>query len=248
MPTQQYIVTHCLPHRKALVKLHMFNPKVMSSKISRYTTPRGPESEFTPGSRGRILRNLQGITRKTEMDRIEYEALVQVQEIYLNTITEETRLTAAMICQMHRDWLGRIYAWAGQYRTVELQKGSFRWPPAYRVAENMATFERELLARHTPCPHEPLAKTARRIAEVHAELLLIHPFREGNGRLARWLADLMSLQAGYPLPKYEFAGKGAKTYQKRYLTAVLSGYSQDYEPLTAFFSEAITRRLEEPDR
>jgi hypothetical protein len=29
---------------------------------------------------------------------------------------------------------------------------------------------------------------------VHAELLLIHPFREGNGRLARWLADLMALQ------------------------------------------------------
>ena len=34
------------------------------------------------------------------------------------------------------------------------------------------------------------------IAMVHTELLLIHPFRDGNGRLARWLADIMAAQAG----------------------------------------------------
>jgi len=38
---------------------------------------------------------------------------------------------------------------------------------------------------------------ATALAEVHAELILIHPFREGNGRLARLLALLMALQAGF---------------------------------------------------
>jgi hypothetical protein len=28
-------------------------------------------------------------------------------------------------------------------------------------------------------------------------MLLVHPFRDGNGRLARWLAELMFFQAGY---------------------------------------------------
>ncbi len=93
---------------------------------------------------------------------------------------------------MHRDWLGKVYPWAGQYRTVELQKGAFKWPPAFRVAENMATFEQDWLARHTLCRLGALQEVARRMAEVHAEFLLIHPFREGNGRLARWLAELMS--------------------------------------------------------
>jgi len=79
---------------------------------------------------------------------------------------------------MHKDWLGKIYPWAGQYRTVELQKGAFRWPPAFRVAENMERFEREMLARDTPCPPVLVRDAARRMAEVHAELLLIHPFRE----------------------------------------------------------------------
>jgi cell filamentation protein len=214
-------------------------------KISRYTTPKGPEAEFQSGSRRQVLRNSLGITSKREMDKAEYKALVRVQEQYLKKIDEKTRFTAAMICRMHRDWLGEIYPWAGRYRTVELRKGSFKWPPAFRVEQNMGTFERNLLARHTPCQPGPLPDVARRIAEVHAELLLIRPFREGNGRLARWLAELMCLQAGFPIPDYGFTGKGGEKRQRVYLAAVTRGYAQDYEALTAFFAEAITRRLEE---
>ena len=214
-------------------------------KISRYNTPKVPETEFQPGSRRQVLRNLLGITSKLEMDKAEYQALLRVQEAYVEKIDAESRFTASLICRMHRDWLGRIYTWAGHYRTVELQKGAFRWPPAFRVAENMATLEHDLLARQTPCRPGPLPEVARRIAEVHAELLLIHPFREGNGRLARWLAELMSLQAGFPLPDYGFTGRGSTERQDTYLAAVTRGYAQDYAALTAFFAGAITRRLEE---
>ena len=55
------------------------------------------------------------------MDRAEYESLVRVQSVYLEKIGPETRFTARTICDMHRDWLGDIYDWAGKYRDVELQ-------------------------------------------------------------------------------------------------------------------------------
>jgi cell filamentation protein len=71
----------------------------------------------------------------------------------------------------------------------------------------------------------------------------LHPFRDGNGRLARWLADLMALQAGLPAPDYGFTGRGGKVRQREYLIAVGAGYVQDYEALTRFFLEAIERRL-----
>jgi cell filamentation protein len=100
-----------------------------------------------------------------------------------------------------------------------------------------------LLREHTPCRPAPLPVVARRLAEVHAELLLIHPFREGNGRLARWLADLMALQAGYDLPQYGFRGRGAQSRQARYLEAVKQGYLQDYGAFADFFLEAIERGL-----
>jgi len=211
--------------------------------LSRYITPKGPEAEFEPGSGRRVLRNRLGIRLKKEIDRIEFEALVTAQESYLDCIGPHTRLTAEMLRRMHFDWLGGIYEWAGRYRTVELTKGDFRWPPAFRIAENMDVFEKGALARCTPCQPEPLGEVARCIAEVHAELLLIHPFREGNGRLARWVSDLMAFQAGLPAPDYGFVGRGAKGRRAAYLEAVRKGYVRDYGPLTAFFVEALERRL-----
>ncbi len=214
-----------------------------SRKPSRYVTPEGVEAEFEPGSRGRVLRNRLHIWRKREMDRVEFDALVRAQEEYLRRIDPDTRLTAEILRQMHRDWLGGIYEWAGQYRTVELAKGDFRWPPAFRVAENMDAFEKGVLARCTPCRPGSVAQVARCMAEVHAELLLIHPFREGNGRLARWVSDLMASQAGLLAPDYGFTGRDAGKRRAAYLNAVRRGYVQDYEPLADFFVEALERRL-----
>jgi hypothetical protein len=62
------------------------------------------------------------------------------------------------------------------------------------------------------------------------------------------VADLMSLQAGLPLPKYDFSGRGASLRQKVYLNAIIRGYARDYEPLARFFVEAVSRRLEESER
>lgn len=211
---------------------------------SRYVTPSGPEVEYEPGSHSRVLRNRLGVRRKREMDRLEFEALITAQEKYLAGLGPNTRLTAAMLCRMHFDWLGGIYEWAGRYRTVELAKGDFRWPPARRIAQNMDAFDKGILKRCTPCPPGLLDEVARCIAQVHAELLLIHPFREGNGRLARWVSDLMAFQAGLPAPDYGFLGRNAIRRRTAYLEAVNKGYVQNYEPLTAFFVAALERRLD----
>jgi len=210
----------------------------------RYVTPSGPEAETQPGSRDRVPANLQGIVSPTALDRAEYDALVQAQEQFLSRIGPDTRFTARMLCEMHKTWLGGLYPWAGQYRTVELQKGDFRWPPAYLVEQNMSVFENGLLRTHTPCVSSSLEKVSRRLAEVHAELLLIHPFRDGNGRLARWLSDLMALQAGLPVPAYSFEGRAKGKKRTAYLAAVTQGYVQNYAPLAAFFKEALERALE----
>lgn len=207
----------------------------------RYITASGPEAEYEPGSRGRVLRNIKGIRSKREMDQSEIDALAEVQDAYLDVIGPDTAITSELVCRMHRDWLGKIYAWAGSYRTVDMSKGGFTWPPAMLVEQNMAIIERDVLLVRTPCRPGPLDRVASDMAEVHAELLLVHPFREGNGRLARWVADIMALQAGYPLPAYRFTGRGSDADKKRYLSAVKRGYQKDYVPLAAFFTDAIGR-------
>ncbi len=78
------------------------------------------------------------------------------------------------------------------------------------------------------------------LAVIHTELLLIHPFREGNGRIARLLAMLTGLQAGMPLLDFSLI-KGKK--KLGYFSAVRAGVDRNYEPMQQIFREVITRTL-----
>ncbi len=66
------------------------------------------------------------------MDEAEAMTLAQVQRRYFleEIVSKDTRFSVELISQMHRDWLGSIYEWAGTYRTVDISKGDFKFPPA----------------------------------------------------------------------------------------------------------------------
>jgi fido (protein-threonine AMPylation protein) len=51
---------------------------------------------------------------------------------------------------LSRTAVRRIREWAGDYRTVNVAKGGFAWPPAYLVASHMEALESGLLREHTP--------------------------------------------------------------------------------------------------
>ncbi len=104
----------------------------------------------------------------------------------------------------------------------------------------MEEFERDVLARYTPCNSKDRADNIRALAETHAELVLIHPFREGNGRLARILSILMALQAGLPL--LDFSSIAEKKKQE-YFVAVQAGLGKNYGPMERLFAEIIERSL-----
>lgn len=79
--------------------------------------------EFQPGSRGRVLRNLLGIVRVRDMNLAESQALEIAQDLALDGFDADHRFTAQDICDLHALWLGPIYPWAGEYRSVDIGKG-----------------------------------------------------------------------------------------------------------------------------
>jgi cell filamentation protein len=205
----------------------------MASK--RYAAA-GSESEFQPGSRGRVLRNLLGITRVREMEEVEAQAFKAAQIEAQKAYEPNHRFTPADIRRLHRMWLGEIYPWAGNYRTLNIGKGGLQFAHAPLIPRLIAIFGKEVLRRHTPCGSAANVTIARSLAEVHAELILIHPFRDGNGRLARLVAVLMASQAGInPLRLRGLAGSGKCTY----VQAIHAAMSRDYAPLESLFSSVI---------
>ncbi len=112
-------------------------------------------------------------------EREQFRALEELLRIY----SPEHRFTAADVCNIHKVWLGPIYAWAGRYRQVNLQKGDLPFAAAGQIPRLMSEFEKSPLRQFTPCRFNEPDEAARGLAVVHTELILIHPFREGNGRV-----------------------------------------------------------------
>ena len=123
---------------------------------------------------------------------------------------------------------------------MNVAKGDFHFAAAEQVPRLMREIEDGPLREFTPCRSGTTEEQAHAMAVVHAELILIHPFREGNGRCARLLAVLMGLQAG--LPVLDFTGIRGQE-KTRYIAAVHAALERKYGPMTATFRGIIARTL-----
>lgn len=204
----------------------------------RYRTSHLIEDQFEPGSRGRVLKNLLNIKSRREMDVIETEYYARALPQLIGMFAKTHRFTAKDICLIHEIWLGDIYAWAGQYRQVNISKDGFHFAASQYIPKMMVELERGILKKHTPCIFKSDDKIITALAVVHAELMLIHPFREGNGRVGRLLAVLMAFQAG--LPGLDFSDiKGKK--RKAYFTAIQASAGHDYRPMESIFNAVLLK-------
>jgi Fic family protein len=100
-------------------------------------------------------------------------------------------LTEAELLELHALVLGRDDADAGRYRSVPVFiRGARHVPPnAAKVPEEMAAvFALDRSGEH------PVAAAA----QVHFQIVTVHPFVDGNGRTARLAMNLLLLRAGFP--------------------------------------------------
>ena len=209
-------------------------------KTDRYDTAHLPEDQHEPGSNESILRNLLGIKEKAALDHVEEVRFERLTVEALARFDSDHRFTVQDILWLHQYWLGGVFSWAGAYRAVNIGKGGFMFAAAAHLPELMRQFEKDQLARLTPCRFERIEDVVAALAEVHVELLLIHPFRDGNGRIARLLSVLTALQAG--LPPLDFSEiKGVK--RDEYFAAVQTGMNRNYKPMEIIFGGVIERTL-----
>lgn len=106
-----------------------------------------------------------------------------------------------------------------------MSKGGFPFASARFLSVTMQQFEIDIL-NHLPNKYSSKQELIASIAKVHAELLLIHPFREGNGRTARILANLMSRKAGYGALDFKKIGE---TQFEEYVLAIQAASNNEYQ-------------------
>jgi cell filamentation protein len=198
----------------------------------------GIEGQSEPGSDGKVLANKLRIVDPNEMDDLESQLLEDLYESVLRRNFPDRRLWVADLKNWHHRWLGNVYSWAGEERSVNLTKGDFPFAAAAQIGTLLGKFEEECLGRFTPCHTLDEEALIDAIVVTHVEFILIHPFREGNGRLSRLLADVMAVQAGRNPMDYS----GWEADRDGYFAAIQRGMASDYEPMRSYAWQALSAR------
>lgn len=196
---------------------------------------KGAEGECQPGSDGLVLANKLGITSPDDMDDLELHLLEALYQAILLDDFPKRALSVGDLKTWHRRWLGNVYEWAGEERSVNMSKGGFPFAGALQIPKLLSDFERQVLRKITPCMGMAEDQLIEAIAETHVEFILIHPFREGNGRLSRLLADVMAVQGGYGMLDYSVWDKN----KAGYFQAIQAGMGCDYSQMTHFVRYAL---------
>ena len=193
------------------------------------------EGDYEPGSNGRVLKNKLGITSETEMQEAEEHLLLQLYNyIFANEFSIE-QLSFQDIMDWHRKWLKPIYSWAGNLRTVDMSKDEFPFAAAQFLSKQIKPFESEFLDSYGQLNAMDTENLISFLAKSHVEFILIHPFREGNGRISRLVMDVMATQAGYEPLDYSLWDQ----HKNFYFGSIQAGVAGDYQHMERLVRDII---------
>lgn len=183
-----------------------------------------PDRYITNEEENQHLPNLQGLNSAEEIAEAEFEGFLMAEIMLTEQLNPSTRFNCKYIRHIHKLALGELYAFAGKYRTVNMSKGGFLFPSALFIPQSMQIFEDEILSK-LPDQYPDRQSLVKDVATVHGELLFIHPFREGNGRTARMLANLMVRKQGHEGLRFD------KINFREYVFAVQRVSEKNYLPM-----------------
>lgn len=181
--------------------------------------------------------NWAGCLSKEEIKLRETLGVSRAKEFVADLATREdpVPITLNLIARIHTEMFGDIYPWAGKWRTVSLHKGDgpTRWPlPPFGMEPVMEEFARDVLSQ-TPFLSEDDDAVIAFLARFLNDYLALHPFREGNGRSAFILGDLILLQNGLAtLDSYN-----RKRDEARYFAACDFGRLNRHAPMIELLTE-----------
>ena len=140
----------------------------------------------------------------------------------------EKLLTCAQLNDLHARMFGRVWRWAGKPRRRQTNLGV----EPHRIPEDT-----KLLLDNVQYWHRNNTYSAVEIGvRLHHGLVFIHPYRNGNGRHTRLVADLYMFAANES--RFTWAGNSdlsvASNIRSEYLTCLRAADSGDFQGLIDF--------------
>lgn len=170
---------------------------------------------------------LSYVTTRADLDAAEESNILRAM-----VWTQRSRRTAILerdfVLALHKRMFGDVWAWAGKWRRRETSIGVDPATIVVRV-EALLGDVRYWVEHATYGPDEIAVR-------LHHQMVLIHPFANGNGRHTRLMADLLRTRnLGSPFTWGSGIELAAQSETRRhYIAALQSADRGDIAPLLAF--------------
>lgn len=126
--------------------------------------------------------------------------------------------------ELHKDMFGDVWDWAGKLRQVELSIGV----KAYLVSTELKKLVDDLEYWHKNKSFDTIEIASR----LHHRAVQIHPFKNGNGRWSRMLANIYLKQNGLNPTKWnENLLSKENPHRDDYIKALKKADNNDYSEL-----------------
>ena len=184
---------------------------------------------FMPGTQ--TLLNKAGITDAKQLQQYEYERTGQ-RALELAEEPIRGNFDLAHLRAIHKHLFQDVYPFAGEIRTVAMQKGGnvFALP---QVIESFGAQVFRSLAKDDHLKGLGNEDFAAGMAKHYTEINCLHPFREGNGRSTRVFLEQLATEAGYRLDFRRVDGP-------EFIAAARQSFEGDPKPIQDVFAKIAT--------
>lgn len=124
--------------------------------------------------------------------------------------------------RIHRRIFSDIYTWAGKSRTVDISKGNIFCRAMYIDTYSDDLFSK--LKNENYLLSTPKEDISHRLAYYLSEINVLHPFREGNGRVQRLFIEYLASINGYHVDFSEVSSD-------EMIMASADAFARDYDKL-----------------
>lgn len=162
----------------------------MATGNTRYSTKGNIEDLYYDQTE--ILVNKLGVKNKQLLEEVEKQLLEKIIVFFFKRAKFLTTFDSQLLNKIHKHFFAKLYFWAGNYRTVDISKGITRFAVPKHILCLMKKFDQEIQKDHYLIGLDK-NKFLDKLAYYKCELIAIHPYRKGNGRVIRLFCDLLAL-------------------------------------------------------
>lgn len=181
--------------------------------------------------------NKLNIRDSTIIHELEKEQLLKAYEILHNELEEKTLFDSKYLQKTNSLIFDYLYEWAGSYRTVNISKGDSMFCPYANLEAFSCDIFKQLKNDNYLKDYEDINKRDKfieKLAFYMCELIVLHPFNEGNGRTIRLFFDMICTYNGYEYIDYK-----ATLEDEEYILASIDCMSADCEKMKSILDRGL---------